>query len=149
MKKRFISTSAIIYLMLLLIVSSSCNQLSSNKNEGDTDVYKRKIAQQHVLSGEEWLKSIFHCETGNDFCFPDEEKVTTERYYEFFIETIGLYEYPTFETEEERVAAENAYKNKWKDIYPLDNEMLYPFGREMERVWRSFEKCLLLLLSQR
>ena len=114
--------------MLLVIVSASCNQSSSKKSEGDTDVYMRKIAQQHVLSGQEWLKSIFHCETGNDFCFPDEEKVTTDRYYEFFIETIGIYEYPMFETEDERIAAEQAYKNKWKDVYPLEDVMLNPLA---------------------
>lgn len=129
MKKTVVITFVTIFSMLLLLISASCNQSSSKKSEPSSESYKKKIDEQHTLSGEEWLKSIFHCENGSGFCFPDEEKVTTERYYEFFIETIGIYEYPTFETEEERVAAEQAYKNKWKDVYPLEDEMLYPFGR--------------------
>ena len=129
MRKTLICTTTFVCSILLLAVSTSCNKPSPKKEKSKANLFEEAINGQQNLSGEEWLKSIFHCENGNGFCFPDEEKVTTERYYEFFIETIGIYEYPTFETEEERVAAEQAYKNKWKDVYPLEDEMLYPFGR--------------------
>ena len=129
MKKTVDITIITICSILLLVVSASCNQPSSKKSEGSSESYKNKIVEQHTSSGEIWLNSIFQCDVGSGFCFPDEERVTTDRYYEFFIETIGIYEYPTFETEDERLVAEEAYKNKWKDIYPLEDVMLYPFGR--------------------
>lgn len=47
----------------------------------------------------------------------------------FFIESLEVFEYPDFETEKEQVVAEKAYKNKWKDIYPLGKEVWAPFGR--------------------
>ena len=34
-----------------------------------------------------------------------------------------------FESEVERIAAEKTYKNKWRDVYPLDGNVSYSFGR--------------------
>ena len=126
MKETVVITIITICSILLLVVSASCNQPLQRNEESKSDLFEKTIYEQHPLSGEEWLKDIFHCDSGSGFCFPDEQKVTTDRYYEFFIETIGIYEYPMFETEDERIAAEQVYKNKWKDVYPLEDVMLKP-----------------------
>ncbi|NLZ94495.1 MAG: hypothetical protein GX921_01560 [Bacteroidales bacterium] len=90
---------------------------------------KETIREQQILPSHAWLKSIFECQDGSGYCFPDEEHVLTEQYYQFFIESLQVFEYPDFETEEEQVAAEKAYESKWKDIYPVGKEIWYPFGR--------------------
>lgn len=115
------------FVLLLLCISISCN-LHSDKKE-DTNFEKDFDNKQQISSGEKWLKSIFQCNNGIDYCFPDEEKVFTERYYQYFIESLEIFEYPDFETENEQIIAEKAYKKKWKDIYPLDVEVISPFGR--------------------
>ena len=46
-----------------------------------------------------------------------------------FQETLGIYEYPEFETDNEQKVAEDSYRKKWKDIYPLDKEVWPPFGQ--------------------
>ena len=129
MRKKIITTTTLICSIFLFTISAGCNQPSDKKEDNNSDSFEEAINEQQVVSGEEWLKSIFECSNGSGYCFPDEEKVSTERFYEFFIESIGIYEYPMFETENEKTAAEKAYKNKWTDIYPLNEEISYPFGR--------------------
>ena len=129
MRKNIIFTATIINFLLVSSVSTSCNQNSGKNLETKSEALEEAVNNQEESSAETWLRGIFECHTGGDFCFPDEEKVFTERYYQFFIESLGIFEYPNFETEEEKLAAENEYKNKWKDIYPLDKEVWTPFGR--------------------
>ncbi len=129
MRKKIITTTTLLFSILLFTISASCSQRSDKKKENNSDSNAEAINELQTFTGQEWLKSIFLCNNDCGFCFPDEEKVTTERYYEFFIETIGIYEYPMFETEDERIAAEKVYKNKWREIYPLDGDVSYPFGR--------------------
>ncbi len=126
MKKRILITTT---LLCSILVFSSCNQNSTKKEAGESNSVEEVKNNQDISSGEKWLKSIFECTDGNEFCFPDEEKVFTERYYEFFVESLGIFEFPDFETEDERIAAEASYKNKWKDIYPMGKEVWAPFGR--------------------
>ena len=129
MKKRILITITLLFSIMVFSISTSCNQNSSKKDESKSDDLEDPINEQEISSGEVWLKSIFECDNGNGYCFPDEKKVLTERYYEFFIESLAIYEYPDYETENEQIAAEKAYKNKWKDIYPLGEEVWAPFGR--------------------
>ena len=129
MKKTILITTTLLCSILVFTISTSCNQPSTKKAENKSASLKEVNHEQQFFAGEAWLKSIFQCSNGNGYCFPHEEKVITERYYEFFIESLGIFEYPDFETEDEQIAAENAYKKKWKDIYPLDVEVLSPFGR--------------------
>ena len=129
MRKKIITTTTLMCSILVFTISASCNQSSGKKEDNNSETFEEAINEQQVLSGEEWLKSIFQCSNGSGYCFPDEEKVSTERFYEFFIESIGIYEYTMFETEDEKTAAEKAYKNKWTDFYPLEEEISYPFGR--------------------
>lgn len=129
MTKKIIYTTTLFCSILLFTLSTSCIQPSNKKEKDNSVSLTEGINEEKAPSGQEWLQSIFQCDDGSGYCFPNEEKVTTERYYEFFIETIGIYEYPMFESEDERIVAERAYKNKWKDIYPLDEEVSYPFGR--------------------
>ena len=110
MKKSILITTTLLFSILLFLISTSCKN-PSGENTGET-----------------WLKSIFQCENGNGYCLPEEKEVFTERYYEFYLESIGIFEYPDFETDDEKIAAENTFKNKWKDIYPLDNYIWSPFG---------------------
>ena len=108
---------------------TSCGQSSDKKEEQESNTIEEVINEQEISSGEKWLRSIFECKNGNGYCFPDEEEVTTKRYYEFFIESLSIHEYPMFETEEERIAGEKEYINKWKNIYPLKEDVSYPLGR--------------------
>jgi len=80
--------------------------------------------------GEQWLKLVFTCAGDkNAFCFPDEESICTKRYYSYYTEYMSIFEYPDFETEAEQKAAELAFENKWKNIYPTGVSMWSPFGR--------------------
>ena len=129
MNKTILSAAIFICSLLVVALSIGCTQSSGKTGENKSDSLKKTTSEQQVVSGETWLKSIFNCQDGNGYCFPDEERVLTEQYYQFFIESLQIFEYPNFETEEEQIAAEEAYKNKWKDIYPLGKEIWYPFGR--------------------
>ena len=80
-------------------------------------------------SGGKWLESIFQCENGEGYCLPNEREVFTERYYQFYEESYGIFEFPFFDTEDEEIAAKDAFKKKWKEIYPLDNYVWPPFGQ--------------------
>ncbi len=91
---------------------------------------KTQKANDEISKGEQWLKLVFACaDDENAFCFPDEEKICTERYYTYYTEYMRVFEYPNFETDEEQKAAEMEFKNKWKDIYPTGVEIWTPFGR--------------------
>ena len=128
MKINILTSIDLLCFMLVLTLSTGCNAVSRKKEENKAVLYNETDGQQ-ISGGEEWLKSIFQCDNGNDYCFPDEQKITTTRYYEFFVESLDIYEYPDFETEAEQMNAEKAYKNKWGKTYPLGNEVWAPFGR--------------------
>ena len=129
MKKNIFTAASLLFSLLMLAVFTGCNQHSNETAGNKSDSLKEAISEQQITSGEKWLKSIFECQNKHDFCFPNEEKVCTERYYAFFIESLEIFEYPDFETENERIAAEEAFKRKWEGIYPLDVPVLSPFGR--------------------
>lgn len=129
MKKRFLITTILLYSILLLTMSISCSQSSGKNNENKSNLMDETINEQQILSSKAWLERIFECQDGNGYCFPDEERVLTEQYYQFFIESLQIFEYPDFETEVEQKAAEEAYINRWKDVYPVCKEIWYPFGR--------------------
>ena len=129
MNKKIQITSSLLCFILMLILSTGCNQQSGKTEENKSYSLNEAKNDQPNSPGEKWLKSIFQCKNGGDYCFPNEEKVCTKRYYEYFVESLGIYEYPDFETENEKIAAEKAFKNKWKDIYPQDAVVLAPFGR--------------------
>lgn len=129
MKKRTLTTIILLCTILITALLTSCNQTSGKNSDSKSPRVKQTISEQQIVSSHAWLKSIFNCQDGNGYCFPNEESVLTEQYYQFFIESLQIYEYPNFETEEEQIVAEKTYKQKWKDIYPLDKEIWYPFGR--------------------
>lgn len=86
-----------------------------------------------------WLESLFKCRNGNKFCFymETEENATTERFYEFMIESEQIYG-ATNLSEEEIPLAKKKYKQKWSEIYSLRKEMEpWLFGRgqdDMENI---------------
>ncbi len=129
MKKPIFTATILLSSLLLFTILTSCNQLSVKTEENKSGSLQKATDNQQISSGEKWLKSIFHCDDGSNYCFPNEEKVCTKHYYEYFVESLGIYEYPDFETENDQIAAEKAFKNKWKDIYPQDAVVLSPFGR--------------------
>lgn len=76
-----------------------------------------------------WLNSIFECENEEfKFCFPDEEKVLTQDFYQFLIESnqfhIDSYELNSID----KNYLENKLKNKWPN-YKISKEETWPFGR--------------------
>ena len=107
MKNITLTTISMIGFMLLIYVSTSCNS----------------------LSGEKWLLSIFQCDIGDGYCLPDDKEVFTERYQEFYHESLDIFEYPYFETENEQIAAIETFSKKWKGIYPLNGSVWAPFGQ--------------------
>lgn len=107
MKKTILFSATLMCLILVMIVSSC------KKNP----------------SGEKWLNGIFECSNGSGFCLPDEPKVFTEQYLNFYQESLEIYEYPEFETEEKQMSAEIAFKNRWKNSYSLHKDIWPPFGR--------------------
>ena len=127
--KSVIYIATLLCSFLVATLSTSCNQSSGNQQENTTVSLMEGLDTQQIASGETWLNGIFQCPDGKGYCFPDEEKVLTEQYYQFFIESVAMFEYPDFETEEERVNAEKVYNNKWENTYPLGNEVWAPFGR--------------------
>ena len=129
MKKRIFITTILLCSILITALLTSCNQSSGKNNDSKSTRLNETISEQQILSSHTWLKGIFDCHDGNSYCFPEEERVLTEQYYQFFIESLQIFEYPDFETEEEQIAAEKAHEQKWKDIYPVGKEIWYPFGR--------------------
>ena len=113
---------------MVLALVSGCDQNSAHQNDSQSIVLQERVSEQQVSSGARWLNSIFQCKSSNGYCLPDQNMLFAERYLEFHQETLKLFEYPDFETKDERVAAEKVYKNKWGNIYPLGQEVLTPFG---------------------
>jgi|SRR5690554_6275199 hypothetical protein len=129
MKKSILSSTTLLFSILAIALSTSCNQAARNQEDNTSGSLMGKTDAQQIASGDKWLKSIFQCSAEIGYCLPDEKKVFTERYLEFYHEKLEIYEYPEFEAQEEQIAAEKVFKNKWKDIYPLGKEIWYPFGR--------------------
>ena len=128
-KKSILSSTTLLFSILVIALSTSCNQAPRNQEDSTSGSLTEETDAQQIASGDTWLKSIFECSGEIGYCLPDEKKVFTERYLEFYHEELEIYEYPEFETQEEQVAAEKVFKNKWKAIYPLGNEVWTPFGR--------------------
>ena len=112
--KKTIKFTSLLLILILVFAMSSCNKNSTKESETETIPVKEALTANKDNAEEEWLKSIFQCENGNGYCLPDDEKVFTKRYKEFFQETLEIFEYPEFETEKERISAEAAYRKKWK-----------------------------------
>lgn len=115
--------------MLAFLILISCNQASNKKDDDKSNSSKETVNEQQILASEEWLKNIFLCHNVDGYCFPDEEKVFTEQYLEFYYEKLEIFEYPNFETENAQIAAEKAFDNKWKNIYHLNKDNWTAFGR--------------------
>ena len=129
MKKTITFPVALLSSIIAVTVLTGCDQSSANEVSKPA-VVKEAIDKQQVSVGEKWLQSIFsQCKSGHGYCLPDDEKIFTKRYKEFYQEQLEIFEYPDFATEDELIAAKQAYKNKWKDIYPLDKEVWTPFGQ--------------------
>ena len=129
MRKIVFITTTLVCLMLLFSIFTSCNQLSGKKEGNESNSMNEAISEQEIPSAEKWLKSIFECEDGNGYCLPADRDVFTDRYNKFFLESLEIFEYPDFKTEKDRVSAEDVYRKKWKDIYPLGKEIWTPFGQ--------------------
>lgn len=129
MKKRIFITTIVLCSILITALLTGCNQSSGKNSDSKSTRLNETIGEQQILWSHVWLKGIFDCQNGKGYCFPEEERVLTEQYYQFFIESLQIYEYPDFETDADQVAAEKAHKQKWRDIYPVGKEIWYPFGR--------------------
>lgn len=128
MKKIFISFITLLCSIVVLAALTSCDQNSVNEEDNQSIVLQEGISEQQIASGETWLNSVFQCENSTGYCLPDQNKVFTGRYLEFYQDELTLFEYPDFETEGELLAAEKAYTKKWGNIYPLGEEVWTPFG---------------------
>lgn len=82
----------------------------------------------------DWLASLFKCTNGNKFCFylETEEKATTQRFYEFMIDSERIYG-ATNLTEEDMPLAKKKYQEKWSKTYTLRTDMEpWLFGRAQD-----------------
>lgn len=129
MKKITVLPTALLGSIMLFSILIGCDQSSANKPTSQSASVEKTAQEQPLSSEEVWLKSIFsQCKSGSGYCLPDQEKVFTERYLEFYQDQLEIFEYPNFATEEQLLAAKKAYRNKWQNIYPLDKEIWPPFG---------------------
>lgn len=79
--------------------------------------------------GREWLQRIFSCPDGEGHCLPEEEKVLSNRFWQFVKASNTLYMQAYTRTKEAQEKAEAAYKAQWATTYPLYTEEIWPFGR--------------------
>lgn len=86
-------------------------------------------SNQQVEAGAKWLESLIINADG-EVCIDtiDEEQVMTPRLKEFFDDAQHVYG-PSDMDENEWKAAEQAYKEKWKDVYPIKEDDHKLFGR--------------------
>lgn len=81
-------------------------------------------------TAEEWLRNIFKTKNSDKF-FPDdnvEQRLCTKRFYAFILDSGEIYGPSNFMDEEYSVA-EKKYKDKWSDIYPMEEREMWLFGR--------------------
>lgn len=129
MKKITVLSTVLLGSIMLFSTLTGCDKSSADKQESNAGSVEKVIDEKQLSSEEAWLKGIFsQCKSGNGYCLPDDEKVFTKRYLEFYQDQLETFEYPDFSTEEEWISAKKAYSNKWQDIYPLDKEIWPPFG---------------------
>lgn len=125
-----IFSGALLSSLIAVTALTSCDQNAVSKEVSQFVPVEEARDKQQVSASEAWLKSIFsQCKSGNGYCLPDDEKIFTKRYMGFYQEQLQIFEYPDFATADELIAAKKAYKNKWKNIYPLDKEIWTPFGQ--------------------
>lgn len=149
MQKRYF----LIFLILLITIScanstdgntkekltSTINNLFSSlkpeENSSETDSTEVDSTQLVLAdemdsdAGLEWLKGIFKCDNSSGFCLPDEEKVTTKRFWEFVVASNEINANPYGWEDEELQDAERKYQEEWEEVYPLYQEEIWPFGR--------------------
>lgn len=91
---------------------------------------KRSNKESQTDDAEEWLKSIFKTKDSDKY-FPDynvEERLCTKRFYAFILDSGELYG-PSNMTDEEYPIMEKKYKEKWSNIYPIEEREMWLFGR--------------------
>jgi len=80
----------------------------------------------------EWLETIFRCEERKPgkYCYylDKEETICTARFMEFLQDANKIYG-PSNLTDAELPEAEARYKAKWKNVYPLNTQEMWLFGR--------------------
>lgn len=129
MKKIISFPAALLTSLIAVTALTGCEQSTANETTKPA-VVKNTTDKQQNSASDAWLKNIFsQCKSGHGYCLPDDEKVFTKRYMEFYQEQLQIFEYPDFATEAELLTAKKSYNNKWKNIYPLDKEVSTPFGQ--------------------
>lgn len=128
MKKPLLSCLALLGSIMLLGIVTGCDQQSAGIESTQSTALNDAVTKQQVASGAAWLNNIFRCEYTEGYCLPGYEQVFTQRYLEFYQDELHVFEYPDFATERDRIAAEQVYRNKWGDIYPLGKDIWTPFG---------------------
>lgn len=123
---------------------SACNQKSNDSDRkaaasanvaAQNEVPNSTVAQteptmQSNDQGEEWLKNVFKNKNSDKY-FPEynvEEKLCTKRFQEFIADSGELYG-PSNLSDEEYPAVEKKYKEKWSNIYPIEEREMWLFGR--------------------
>lgn len=130
MKKTITFPTALLGSIMLGVLLTSCDQNGVSTEASQSVSVEEARVEQQTSAGGAWLKRIFaQCKSGSGYCLPDDEKIFTKRYLEFYQEQLQIFEYPDFATEAELLTAKKAYKNKWKNIYPLDKDVWTPFGQ--------------------
>ena len=88
------------------------NDLGDNLTKMDSLKEHNELVQI-TDTGKEWLENLFKCRNGNKYCFylDQEEKICTERFYQFMMDSERIYG-ATNLSEEEIPTAEKKYKEK-------------------------------------
>lgn len=124
-QRKSLSMKSISLSLILFLLISSCHT-TSEQITPTTDV--SEDGNRQSVAELDWLNSIFQCENGEGFCFPNENEVCSERYMEFLIEGNQIYG-ASHLTDQEKKLATVDYQKKWQGIYPLETQEIWPFGR--------------------
>lgn len=90
MKKIITFLAALLSSIIAVTVLTSCDQSTANEVSKHA-VVKDTTDKQQVSRSEAWLKNIFsQCKSGHGFCLPDDEKIFTKRYMEFYQEQLQV-----------------------------------------------------------
>ena len=61
MKKSILSSTTLLFSILAIALSTSCNQAARNQEDNTSGSLMGKTDAQQIASGDKWLKSIFQC----------------------------------------------------------------------------------------
>lgn len=114
------------YFLVAISLFFACNSPSKSMETKSLSSIENDIESSDALH---WLKSVFQCEGENQFCFPNEEEILTDRFKDFLAESNQFFINASGKSSGELNHLKAELEQKWSGVYPLLNEETWPFGR--------------------